>query len=98
MSKTSTGDEAESRRYEIRFKGHLHSRWASSFRGLTVTNESDGTTLLEGPVADQAALHGVLRTVRDLGLPLLSVTRVEPDHQKQPQPKSGSARPKGDNR
>ncbi|HZG44111.1 MAG TPA: hypothetical protein VEY93_14280 [Longimicrobium sp.] len=64
-------------RYEIRIKGHLDTRWADWFEGLSFTHESDGTTILSGPVVDQAALHGLLKKVRDLGLPLLSVIRVE---------------------
>ena len=59
--------------YEIRLKGHLNARWADWFDGLTLTRESDGTTLLSGPIVDQAALHGVLGKVRDLGLPLIAV-------------------------
>ena len=66
-------------RYEIRLKGHLDARWAAWFDGLTLTHESDGTTLIHGPVVDQAALHGLLQKVRDTGLPLVSVTQVEPD-------------------
>jgi hypothetical protein len=62
--------------YEIRLKGHLDQRWADWFSGLTITALPDGETLLSGPVIDQAALHSVLRKVRDLGLPLLSVMRV----------------------
>ena len=65
-------------RYEIRLKGRLASRWAAWFDGLSLSNESDGTTILCGPVADQAALHGLLQKVRDLGLPLVSVTQVQP--------------------
>jgi hypothetical protein len=61
--------------YEIRIKGHLNARWADWFDGLTLTQESDGTTLLSGPVVDQAALHGLLGKVRDLGLPLIAVNR-----------------------
>ena len=64
--------------YQIRLKGHLGQQWAASFEGLTLTLEEDGDTLLTGPVTDQAALHGLLRKVRDLGLLLLSVNRVEP--------------------
>ena len=64
--------------YEIRLRGHLDARWAAWFDGMTLTREGDGTTCIHGPVADQAALHGLLRRVRDLGLPLLSVTRLEP--------------------
>ena len=66
-------------RYEIRLKGQLENRWAAWFDGLTLTHESDGTTVIHGPIVDQAALHGVLQKVRDLGLPLVSVTQVEPD-------------------
>ena len=65
-------------RYEIRLKGHLDDRWADRFEGLTITRDDNGTTRLTGPIVDQAALHGVLKRVRDLGMPLLSVTRVEP--------------------
>ena len=65
--------------YEIRIRGHLGSQWTDWFGGLTVTLDSSGDTLLTGPVADQAALHGLLRQVRDLGMPLLSVNRVSPD-------------------
>jgi hypothetical protein len=61
--------------YEIRLKGHLNARWADWFDGLTLTHESDGTTLLCGPIVDQAALHGLLGKVRDLGLPLIAVRR-----------------------
>jgi len=80
MSKThtSTEDHDEPGRYEIRIKGHLDGRWADWFGGLTITLEENGDTLLIGPVTDQAALHGLLRKVRDLGLPLLSVNRIEP--------------------
>jgi hypothetical protein len=74
----STDDHHESGRYEIRIKGHLDDRWAERFEGLSFTRESDGTTTLSGPVIDQAALHGLLRKVRDLGLPLISVIRVDP--------------------
>jgi hypothetical protein len=70
-------DEPE--RYEIRIKGHLDNRWAAQFSGLTLTREVNGETLLTGPVVDQAALYGVLRIVRDLGMPLISVTHVGPD-------------------
>jgi hypothetical protein len=63
----------ESDRYEIRVKGHLADRWAAWFDGMTLTRRPDGTTVLDGPVADQPALHGLLRKVSDLGLPLISV-------------------------
>lgn len=62
--------------YRIRIKGHLGRRWAERFAGLEITPEDDGTTLLTGPIADQAALHGVLRKIRDLGLELLSLNPV----------------------
>jgi hypothetical protein len=65
--------------YEIRLKGHVNARWADRFAGLSLSHASDGTTILSGPVVDQAALYGVLRTLRDLALPLLSVNRIEPD-------------------
>jgi hypothetical protein len=64
--------------YQIRIKGHLSRHWADWFEGLTITLNDDGDTLLTGPVIDQAALHGYLRKVRDLGMPLLSVNRVGP--------------------
>jgi hypothetical protein len=67
------------RRYEIRLRGHLDSRWAARFDGMTLTTTGDGTTVLEGPVVDQAALHGLLRTLYDVGLPLLSVNEVGTD-------------------
>jgi hypothetical protein len=78
MSEVSRGHEHSSRRYKIRLKGHLDSRWAAWFDGLTLTNEGDGTTVIQGWVVDQAALHGLLRKLRDVGLPLLSVIEVEP--------------------
>ncbi len=80
MSEThaSTGDHYEPGFYEIRIKGHLDGRWAGWFEGLTITLEDDGVTLLTGPVVDQAALHSLLRKVRDLSVLLLSVNRVEP--------------------
>ena len=65
--------------YQIRIKGHLGHQWIDVFDGLTITLEENGDTLLTGPVIDQAALHGFLRKVRDLGLPLLSVNIIEPD-------------------
>lgn len=67
------------RRYEMRIKGHLDDRWADWFEGLTVTREDNGETRFSGPVQDQAALYGLLRKVRDLGLPLLAVVCVEPE-------------------
>jgi hypothetical protein len=75
MSDTSTADEAG--RYEIRLQGHLGSRWAAWFDGLTLSNCSDGTTTIDGIVVDQSALHGLLQKVRDLGMHLISVTRIQ---------------------
>ena len=66
--------------FEIRIKGHLDDRWSQSFGDLAITLQDSGETLLTGPVVDQAALHGLLRKVRDLGMPLLSIQQVE--HQK----------------
>ena len=74
----STQDHHEPGRYEIRIKGHLDNRWAAWFDGLTITREDNGDTLLRGLVVDQAALHGLLRKVRDLGLPLVSVILIDP--------------------
>src|SRR5512137_2984624 len=64
--------------YEIRVEGHLDREWSAWFDGLTVSLAEDGTTLLSGPVADQAALHGLLKRVRDLGTSLISINQVEP--------------------
>ncbi len=75
----STEDHYEPGIYEIRLKGHLADRWAAWFGGLTITLEENGDTLLTGPVVDQAALHGLLRKVRDLGMILVSVNRVGPN-------------------
>ncbi len=72
----SPDDRHQPGRYEIRLKGRLDARWATWFDGLSLTHEGDGTTLIHGPVVDQAALHGLLQRVRDIGLPLLSVMQV----------------------
>lgn len=77
-----TGAHPEGGRFELRVKGHLDARWADWFDGLTVTQAIDGTTVIHGSVADQAALHGLLQKLRDLGLPLISVTQgaaTQPD-------------------
>jgi hypothetical protein len=79
VSEMSTDDRHGPGDYEIRLKGHLSSRWVTWFDGLTLTNESDGSTVIHGPVVDQAALHGLLQKLRDTGLPLVSVTQVEAD-------------------
>jgi hypothetical protein len=73
--------------YEIRVKGHLGPRWAAWFDGLSLTNEDDGTTVLRGAVVDQAALHGLLQRVRDLGLPLVSLTQVASQPPAEPTPR-----------
>jgi hypothetical protein len=76
MWSRTPGHPPEPGRYEIRLKGHLEPRWAAWFDGMTLTTQSDGTTVLEGEVADQAALHGLLSKLRDVGLPLLSLTET----------------------
>ena len=73
-----TTDPSQPMVYEIRVKGHLGCQWTDWFGGLTITREDNGDTLLTGPVVDQAALHRLLRKVRNLGMPLISVIRVEP--------------------
>jgi hypothetical protein len=80
MSDTQTFNEKHNQHqyYEIRLKGHLDDRWNDWFEGLTITLEDNDVTLLTGPMADQAALHGLLKKVRDLGLPLVSVSPIEP--------------------
>jgi hypothetical protein len=65
--------------YQIVVKGHLDNEWSDWFDGLTITTVDNGETILSGPVVDQTALHGVLIKIRDLGLPLLSLTRIDPD-------------------
>jgi hypothetical protein len=71
-------DPREPMVYEIRVKGHLGCQWTEWFGGLIITLEENGETLLTGPVVDQAAMHGLLKKVRDLGMPLISVNRIEP--------------------
>lgn len=65
--------------YQIRLKGQLGNQWTDWFEGLTITLEEDGHTLLSGPVVDQAALYGLLKKVRDLGLPLIAINPLEPN-------------------
>ena len=89
MSAIPAGRHQNPGRYEIRVEGHLDTRWAAWFDGLTLTHGGDGTTVIHGPVADQAALHGLLQKIRDLGLPLISVNHVAPGH---PPPPAAGAR------
>lgn len=83
---TRKPEHAEGGQYEIRVHGHLDDRWAGWFEGMTLTQEQDGNTLISGQVIDQAALFGLLRKVRDIGMPLVSVNRVT----------GGQANPSGD--
>jgi len=76
-NRNPTTDQNQPMIYQIRISGHLGGEWTEWFGGLAITLEDNGETLIAGPVVDQAALHGLLRQVRDLGMPLLSVTRVE---------------------
>jgi hypothetical protein len=78
--------------YEIRLQGRLDSRWSARFEGMTLTT-GDGSTLLTGRVVDQAALHGLLHRLRDVGLPLVSLTRVEPDDEQRPSHLTDTSRP-----
>ncbi len=88
MTRQTNGRSADSGRYEIRLGGRLDARCADWFYGMTLTS-NDGSTVLTGAVLNQAALHGVLRKVRDLGLPLLAVTQLGPD-----QPHNSTALPR----
>jgi hypothetical protein len=72
-----TGMSEPGQRYDIRVTGHLAPLWAAFFEGMTLTPEDDGTTVIHGPVADQSALHGLLRKLSDLGVPLVSVTTTK---------------------
>lgn len=71
--------------YEIRVEGHLTERWAAWFDGLAVNSEDDGTTVIRGSVVDQAALHGLLLRLRDIGIPLISLTPVEDSDTERPE-------------
>jgi hypothetical protein len=93
VSSTATGRPQDRSWYEIRLQGRLESRWSVWFDGLTLTAGADGTTTIRGPVVDQAALHGLLQRLRDLGLPLISVAQVEPD----PAPQSNTEDPRTSN-
>ena len=78
-SGAADADHADIPQYEIRVKGHLGHRWAAWFDGLSLTALDDGTTVISGPVVDQAALHGLLHKLRDVGIPLVSLTLLPPD-------------------
>jgi hypothetical protein len=93
MSEAATGHHHERWLYEVRVKGNLESRWTAWFDGMTLTNASDGTTVIRGPVADQAALHGLLRTLRDVGLPLISVMQVQSAQPETPPPTLDNPQP-----
>jgi len=82
MPKTpnTAADSSETRVYQIRIKGHLDQKWADWFGGLSITLEANGDTLLTGKVVDQAALYGLLKKVRDLGMPLLSLACIKTGH------------------
>ena len=86
--RTSNTEPDEPMIYQIRIKGHLGSHWTEWYEDMTITLQEDGTTLLTGPVVDQAALYGLLRKVRDLGLPLLSVNRIQPGEADEPDTRS----------
>jgi hypothetical protein len=79
MSGPIDPDPRQAGRYQIRLKGHLDDRWATWFDGLNLSRERDGSTTLQGSIPDQAALHGLLQRVRDTGLPLVSVIRLDAD-------------------
>ena len=83
MTKTihSDSNSGQPAVYQIRIKGHLGPQWSDWFEGMTITPQNNGDTFVTGPVVDQAALHGLLRKVRDLGVPLLSIMEVRPDQQ-----------------
>jgi hypothetical protein len=93
----SEDDRPEAPCYEIRLAGHLDAHWVTWFDGLAVIQQGDGTTVIRGSVADQSALHGLLQRVRDLGLPLVSVTRVDTDEPDLPPttPRASSATQEG---
>jgi hypothetical protein len=86
QKRNPTTDPGQPLVYQIRIKGHLGSQWTDWFEGMTITLEDNGDTLLSGPVADQSALYGLLKKVRDLGLPLVSVSPKEPGDINPPRP------------
>jgi hypothetical protein len=76
---TSAAEHTNTQQYEVRVRGHLGSRWRAWFDGLSISTEDDGITVIRGPVVDQAALHGLLQKLRDVGIPLVSLTELPPD-------------------
>jgi hypothetical protein len=92
---TPAPDRSEAERYEIRLTGHLDAHWTDWFDGLAVTQGDDGSTVISGQVVDQAALHGLLQRIRDLGMPLVSVRQVE-DGQPDPTPPTRDGAPHND--
>lgn len=93
MTAFPAGGPERRRWYEIRLQGRLEHRWAAWFDGLELSTDGDGTTVLHGPVVDQAALHGLLHRVRDAGLPLISVTRIDPPEPHVPSPETAEPSP-----
>jgi hypothetical protein len=79
VNQALAGDQAVPLHFEIRVRGYVDARWAAWFDGLTLTYDGDGTTVIGGPVADQAALHGLLQKLRDVAIPLVSVAQVRAD-------------------
>jgi hypothetical protein len=90
-----TNDPNEARAYQIRLKGHLGSEWAAWFGGLSIALADNGDTLLTGLALDQAALHGLLKKVRDLGLPLISINPIAPDQAEVTSASPNQSPPKG---
>lgn len=86
MSHPDRHTRSDGHRYTIRVDGHLNPRWTETFDGMSLTRLDDGTTVLEGVITDQAELHGLLRTVRDLGLPLISLNRLDSPTSPLPEP------------
>ena len=80
----SNKQNEKARIYQIRIEGQLDQQWTDWFEGLSITQEEDVTTVLTGPIVDQSALHGLLKKVRDLGMPLVSVNRIETDGHSNP--------------
>jgi hypothetical protein len=95
VNSTATGQPRDDGWYEIRLQGRLEARWSAWFDGMTLTT-ADGTTSLRGLVVDQAALHGLLQRLRDLGLPLISVTQVDPERATPPNPEEQADQNTGD--